>query len=59
MREVGRCSSVDVLPLGDNAFGDVPNESGLDDLGENSVLIHLVLDEAEVVHVPVEGVLLV
>ena len=46
------------MALGYGALVDVPDDGGLDDLGEDPVLVHLDLGEVEVVHVPVEGVLL-
>ncbi len=59
LHEIERYAACDVLPVGDDALGDVPDDGGLDDLGEYPVLVHLGLGEVEVVHVPVEGVLLV
>ena len=50
-------SALDVLPVEDDALGDVTDDGSLDDLGEYAVLVHLALGEAEVVHVAVEGVL--
>ena len=44
-------SDLDVLPVGDDALSNVPDDGGFDDLGEDPVLVHLALGEAEVVHV--------
>ena len=52
LHQVERDPAGDVLPLGDDAGGDVPYHGGLDQGGLDSVPVQLRLGQAEVVHVP-------
>ena len=39
LHQVERHPAIDVLSVGDDALGDIPDNGSLDDLGEDSVLV--------------------
>ena len=48
-----------LLPLGDDAPGDVPEHRGLNEAGLDAVLVQVLLSQGEIVRLPGQGVLLV
>ena len=59
LHEVEGDPAGDVLPLGDDAGGHVPYDRGLDQRGLDAVPVELLRCQAEVFHVPGQGVLLI